>query len=345
MVNPDEYYYAIGGGLIIALAASLNLLIKGRITGISGILFGTITLNGFFWKINFLIGLLLSYSYFYCFIKRGFFETPEVFLQDLSLAGFFVAGLLVGFGTKLGNGCTSGHGVSGLPRLSIRSIVACGTFLTFGIGFATLKGNFPFLSNPEFISVTKDVGSDTFHYAFFGVLNFFGLLAPIWIILKKKFELVHDYVVSLSTGIIFGIGLILSGMVKRSKIINFLNVTSNDWDPSLLFVLCSAVGLNLILFNIIIRVKKTPLRAEKFELPTKTKIDIPLVLGSAIFGIGWGIGGLCPGPLIVNVLVYIPHTLAFLSTCIIGQILAKYTEKYFFSSVPIVPIVKTELTP
>jgi uncharacterized protein len=336
MVNTEEYYYAIGGGLIIALAASLNLFFKGRITGISGILFGTITLNDFFWKINFIIGLLLSYSYFYCFIKRDLFETPEVFLEGLSLAGFFVSGLLVGFGTKLGNGCTSGHGVCGLPRLSIRSIVACGTFLIFGIAFATLKANFPFLNNSEFISVTKEIESDNFHYAFFGILNFLGLSVPLWIILKKKFELVYDYVVSLSTGIIFGVGLILSGMVKRGKIINFLNVTSNNWDPSLLFVLCSAVGLNLILFNYLIRVKKTPLLAEKFELPTKTKVDIPLILGSAIFGIGWGVGGLCPGPLIVNVLMYIPHTLAFLSTCIIGQILAKYTEKYLFSSVSIV---------
>lgn len=332
MVNTDEYYYAIGGGLIIALAASLNLFFKGRITGISGILFGTITLNGFFWRINFILGLLISYSYFYCFIKRDLFETPEVFLESLSLAGFFVSGLLVGFGTKLGNGCTSGHGVCGMPRLSIRSIVACCTFLTFGVGFATLKANYPFLSNPEFIEVTKDIESDAFHYAFFGILNFLMIFAPIWIIFKKKYELIYDYVVSFSTGIIFGIGLILSGMVKRRKILNFLNVTSSDWDPSLLFVLCSAVGLNLITFNYLIRVKKTPLLAEKFELPSKTRIDFQLILGSAIFGIGWGIGGLCPGPLIVNILMYIPHTLAFFSTCIIGQILAKYTEKYFFNT-------------
>ena len=107
MVNTDEYYYAVGGGAIIAIATSINLILKGRISGISGILYGAITLNGFFWKINFILGLLLSYSYFYTFIKRDFFETPEVFLNGLSLAGFFVSGLLVGFGTKLGNGCTS----------------------------------------------------------------------------------------------------------------------------------------------------------------------------------------------------------------------------------------------
>lgn len=328
MVNSEDFVYAIAGGLIMAFAASLNLFFKGRITGISGILFGTITLNGFFWRINFILGLLISYSYFYCFIKRDLFESPEIFLENLSLAGFFVSGFLVGFGTKLGNGCTSGHGVCGMPRLSLRSIVACCTFLLFGIGFATLKANHPFLSDTEFVDVTKDLTKDNYNYVIFGILNFVGLLGPIWIIFKKKLELVYDYLVSLFTGILFGIGLIISGMVKRRKIINFLNVSSKDWDPSLLFVLCSAVGLNLLTFNYLIRVKKKPLLAEKFELPDKTKIDLQLILGSAIFGIGWGIGGICPGPLIVNLFIYIPHTLAFLSTCLIGQILAKYAEKY-----------------
>lgn len=94
-------------------------------------------------------------------------------------------------------------------------------------------------------------------------------------------------------------------MVKRLKIINFLYLSSKYWDPSLLFVLCSAVGLNLLTFNYLIRVKKTALLTEKFELPDKTKIDIQLILESAIFGIGLGIGGIFPGQLIVNLYIYI----------------------------------------
>ena len=142
-------------------------------------------------------------------------------------------------------------------------------------------------------------------------------------ILKRNFS---EFLISFISGGLFGSGLVISGMVKRSKVINFLKFSS-EWDPSLLIVLLSAVGINFILFYLIIKVKKTPILAEKMELPTKTVIDWPLLIGSGIFGLGWGLSGLCPGPLLANVLVYIPYTILFLLTLVMGQFAAAFLEQ------------------
>lgn len=121
---------AIIGGVLIGLAVSLMLLFNGRVTGISGILGGIIKpqksdLN---WRVAFVGGLLFGG------IILRFFK-PEAFIQVSSALAidYIIAGLLVGFGTLLGNGCTSGHGVCGISRLSIRSIVATLTFILFGV--------------------------------------------------------------------------------------------------------------------------------------------------------------------------------------------------------------------
>ena len=121
---------AILGGMLIGIAASLMMLFNGRVTGISGIVAGVIRPKKLdvSWRVSFLIGLLLGG------IVLRFFR-PEVFLQSSSalLVDYIFAGLLVGFGTLLGNGCTSGHGVCGISRMSVRSIMATITFITFGI--------------------------------------------------------------------------------------------------------------------------------------------------------------------------------------------------------------------
>lgn len=121
---------AIWGGIVIGIAASLMMLFNGRITGISGIVSGLIRPKKLdtSWRISFLIGLLLGG------IMLRIFR-PEVFIQNSSayMGDYIFAGLLVGFGTLLGNGCTSGHGVCGISRMSIRSLVATATFISFGI--------------------------------------------------------------------------------------------------------------------------------------------------------------------------------------------------------------------
>lgn len=98
----------------------------------------------------------------------------------------------------------------------------------------------------------------------------------------------------LISGILFGVGLVLSGMTQPSKVIGFLDFFGN-WDPSLAFVMGGAVLVNLVLFRFIFK-RQRPLFAEKFHLPTSKDIDWRLVTGGALFGIGWGIAGFCPGP-------------------------------------------------
>ena len=117
----EVWFYPLIGGIIIGIASSLMLAFNGRIAGISGILGGALAKPSgqFFWRYSFLLGLSLGGILVY-------FAEPEFFNYKVKLGWFeaVVGGLLVGYGTQMGSGCTSGHGVCGLPRLSIRSIVA-----------------------------------------------------------------------------------------------------------------------------------------------------------------------------------------------------------------------------
>lgn len=99
---------------------------------------------------------------------------------------------------------------------------------------------------------------------------------------------------SLAAGIIFGFGLGLSEMINPARVIGFLDVAGR-WDATLLFVMGSALAVTVPLYPLILR-RSRPLLAREFVLPTKKAIDKPLIVGAAIFGIGWGLGGFCPGP-------------------------------------------------
>jgi uncharacterized membrane protein YedE/YeeE len=101
-------------------------------------------------------------------------------------------------------------------------------------------------------------------------------------------------------GLLFGGGLVLSGMANPAKVLRFLDIgaiPTGGWDPSLAFVMAGALIVALPAFALARRRRK-PLLAETFQLPEKTRIDGPLLIGSALFGIGWGLVGFCPGPAI-----------------------------------------------
>lgn len=127
--TPFEPLAGLLGGLLIGLSVVLLLLTLGRIAGISGIAAGAITQKGTerFWRLAFLVGIVLSAVLYIVF--AGALQVQ----MQMSSGYLVVAGLLVGFGTRLGSGCTSGHGVAGLSRLSKRSIVATLTFMAAAI--------------------------------------------------------------------------------------------------------------------------------------------------------------------------------------------------------------------
>lgn len=101
-------------------------------------------------------------------------------------------------------------------------------------------------------------------------------------------------VTALIAGSIFGVGLGIAGMTRPSKVLGFLDV-SGAWDPSLAFVMIGAIAVHVIAVAVARR-RSAPLLAPKFSWPTRTHVDIPLLAGAALFGIGWGLGGFCPGP-------------------------------------------------
>jgi uncharacterized membrane protein YedE/YeeE len=131
-------------------------------------------------------------------------------------------------------------------------------------------------------------------------------------------------IISLFAGALFAVGLVISGMSNPEKVIGFLDLFGN-WDYSLLFVMGGAVGVNFVTFRIL--TKKKPFCAPAHFLPTKTSVDKNLLVGSALFGIGWGILGFCPGPAIVNLVTLSPSVLIFVSSMLIGMIAYKFTEK------------------
>jgi uncharacterized membrane protein YedE/YeeE len=110
---------------------------------------------------------------------------------------------------------------------------------------------------------------------------------------------VRGLVVAFLCGALFAVGLAVSGMTHPTKVLAFLDF-AGDWDPSLAFVMGSGVLVNLVVFRFVLR-RPAPLLAPSFSLPTRTAIDARLLGGAAIFGVGWGLGGFCPGPALVSV--------------------------------------------
>ncbi|WP_262590441.1 DUF6691 family protein [Candidatus Pelagibacter communis] len=121
---------------------------------------------------------------------------------------------------------------------------------------------------------------------------------------------------SLLSGIIFGIGLVISEMVNPAKVLGFLDLFGN-WDPSLAFVMIGALVVSSPLFHII-KKKEKPLFAEKFNYSNNRTINNQLILGSALFGAGWGLGGLCPGPAITSVALLNIYSVTFVVSMLVG---------------------------
>ena len=122
---------SLAGGVLLGIASALFILANGRVLGISGILGGLLRARSgdASWRIAFLLGMLAAPVTLQGLAPAGFLTAPRI---DAGVATVVVAGLLVGYGTRLGSGCTSGHGVCGLSRLSPRSLVATGSFMAAG---------------------------------------------------------------------------------------------------------------------------------------------------------------------------------------------------------------------
>ena len=128
--------------------------------------------------------------------------------------------------------------------------------------------------------------------------------------------------ISLISGTIFGIVLVVSQMINPEKVLGFLDLFGN-WDPSLAFVMIGALIVSSPLFHLI-KNKDKPLFAEKFNYSNNKEINNKLVIGSALFGAGWGLGGLCPGPAISSIALLNINSIIFVAAMFIGFYLAKF---------------------
>lgn len=130
---------------------------------------------------------------------------------------------------------------------------------------------------------------------------------------------------NLLAGLLFGIGLVVSGMADPLKVQNFLDILGT-WDPSLAFVMGGAVVVTFIGYRLAWKRGK-PLLAEKFALPASNAIDGRVVIGPAIFGIGWGLGGFCPGPALTALGLFNPSTVLFVAAMLAGMGLARFVVR------------------
>lgn len=128
---------------------------------------------------------------------------------------------------------------------------------------------------------------------------------------------------ALFCGLLFGLGLIVSGMSDPAKVINFLDL-AGTWDPSLAFVMGGAIAITAPGFLLLRRSRETPLFDGKFRFPTKTEINPNLVGGAALFGAGWGLGGFCPGPAITALPIAATGTLIFVPFMLLGMWTARH---------------------
>jgi hypothetical protein len=129
-------------------------------------------------------------------------------------------------------------------------------------------------------------------------------------------------------GSLFAVGLAISGMTKPSKVVGFLDV-GGPWDPSLVLVMVAAVAVTFVAYRLILR-RASPIFDIKFHLPTRKDIDRRLVLGAALFGVGWGLGGFCPGPGLVAGAGGVTAAIVFVGGMTIGMLI-EHTVAHAFA--------------
>lgn len=136
----------------------------------------------------------------------------------------------------------------------------------------------------------------------------------------------RNLLIALLAGLLFGAGLALSNMIYPLKVLAFLDLSGNHWDPSLAFVMMGALLVTIPAFALILQ-RQQPLYEQRFYLPVQSAIDNRLLAGSALFGSGWGLAGYCPGPAIAMLTIQWQEAVPFLLFAVFGGWLADYLFK------------------
>eukprot|EP00913_Durusdinium_trenchii_P027354 g25662.t1 len=256
------------------------------------------------WKLWFLVGLFAGGFVNFLFNQPFAFPGAEPY----SISRYAVAGLVLGLGTRFQRGCTSGHGICGLPRFSMRSLLAVPTFMLFAGLVVYMTRHVMKLDQPKMPGIASLEWPPRLQFPACAVAAAVVLTVLSFSPLPSS---VHGVISPLASGTIFGLGLGVAGMTNQEKVLNFLDV-AGFWDPSLMFVMGCGMMVSFPAFYLAERFKRRcvlfnhglavesddakPKCAEKFEKPGKTGDYGTLVVGAVLFGIGWGLVGICPGP-------------------------------------------------
>eukprot|EP00578_Thalassiosira_sp_NH16_P017667 CAMPEP_0181120114 /NCGR_PEP_ID=MMETSP1071-20121207/23972_1 /TAXON_ID=35127 /ORGANISM="Thalassiosira sp., Strain NH16" /LENGTH=386 /DNA_ID=CAMNT_0023204725 /DNA_START=17 /DNA_END=1177 /DNA_ORIENTATION=+ len=325
------------GGSLIGLSAATLLLFNGDVLGASGLMSSfavapvrTMTEQSQQWKLAFFAAFCLTTRVYVTMIDKDALKDERLGyssgLPIVSPLGFILGGFCVGFGTRLGNGCTTGHGICGMARMSTRSIVAVLCFMATGMISATgcsatcpfypyLRDSFDSVARHLPTETTITIGTVIASLAAGAALP--GLLRKAPQNATKVEQEEHDndkrkIVPAIFSASFFSLGLVISKMTISSKIYGFLNVKGlgdGTWDPTLACVMGGGLVVSFISYQWVksfamfknTNALECPLTQKPpidhfNNVPTNKTIDNKLIIGEAIFGLGWGMAGLCPGP-------------------------------------------------
>lgn len=132
-------------------------------------------------------------------------------------------------------------------------------------------------------------------------------------------------IIEFLVGLLFGLGLLISGMADPAKVLGFLDLAGR-WDPSLAFVMAGAIAVGVFAFSVAKR-RTTSFFGDAMHLPKATQIDRRLVLGSAVFGAGWGLAGFCPGPALVSMASGEAKAAVFVAAMVVGMLVHSWAER------------------
>lgn len=292
------------------LASVTLLLLNGEIMGTTSIFSAVViqpvkTWRTQRWKVIFIASFIGTANLYLVFLDPSAIDDHGNERQ-LSTLGQIITGFLIGFGTRLGNGCTCGHGICGLSRLSRRSLAAVCTFMGVGMATATLFSLEAVRSRTMFLFTDYSLPSTTNPV----VAVFVGIVPVSLALFSVVTNPSKKAAGAAMSGALFAVGLAVSKMVLPNKVLGFLDlsrIASGTYDPSLFLVMASGLGLGILGYQYKQHhLDKKPLLSDKYSIPGNTAIDLPLLLGASLFGIGWGVSGLCPGPAMFSAAVGVP---------------------------------------
>ena len=318
----------VGGGLI-GLSCAAYLHLAGRIAGISGIVSSVVhgdRAHGL--KLSFFSAMILTGA-----VLRPWLNNAVAFATNAPIVAQAVGGLLVGLGASKQNGCTSGHGVCGLSRLSPKSLVAVLAFMSSGIFTGTFVRPYFFGASQQ---MQPEATSNNIPALFAA-----NLVAGGALVIATQHGSAAHVLTGLVCGSMFSAGLALSSMANPSKLIDFLNLLGpRGWDPSLAFVMLGAILAAFVPFQLVARQQRQENRKPptptlfpeqpigKFVQPTswfEHEHKLQTLVGAGMFGVGWAIAGQCPGPGLLLAGAGVPAaSFVFVPSMVAGILLSSY---------------------